>query len=270
MRKIFFVYILLGLYSCSGTASTLEKIHRDQVEYWNHIAAFPAQYHRVKSSPDLFYPRINETPEGTFINVSLVKKMANWEQQHSNGLKVLFSSSKVMTKSEENITYGDIKALSFQFSLDKNMSYIPSTKQLEQEYAEKIVAGLIKKQWFDELVTDYGVLNIKLFGEFHEDQAIETVMANYQLPIESSMLHSAQHINLPLTYFDFYQQKNWQKQPVSMHQIHKIKVLGMLITAETKNQKTLRNYMQATYTSDMKETYIELAVSFNNMALIFK
>lgn len=262
MKTLPLFILLFSMLSFENQANEKLSIQTEQIQFWNHATTFPKEYKGLLKSAEEYNPKITINSGDTDVKMTLIKKISNWHQQHSNGLKISFNRS--------DLTFGDIKTILFSLSLDKNASFIQSKEGLQQYYREGIALGLIQKTWFDQLVSENGVVNIKLFGEHHENQAIETVLANYQLHINSSMNNQFQKIETAITQFEFYRQKNWQEQSVSLAEIKAVKVLGMLITAETVNEKTLRSYMQETYSARVPESYIELAISLNDMALVIK
>lgn len=249
---------LLGFLSLYAQAFKTERINVEQVHYWNHTKTFPEQYLGLLNKGEHYTPAITNADNNTNIDVTLIKKIANWHQQHSNGLKITFD--------QQELTFGALNAVSFSMLVDKEASNIPNNTLL-QKYQKYIKSGLIDEVWFDELLPENGVVNIALFGEHHENQNIATVMGNYQLYISESMFSEVNELSIPIEFFDFYQQKDWNETVISFNEIKNIKVLGILITAETKNQKTLRSYLQDSYPNDIKESYIELDLKLKNMAI---
>jgi hypothetical protein len=261
--KTFPLFILLiTLVSYKNNANEVVPIQADKIQFWNHAVTNPEKYEGLLKSAEKYDPIIGTDKDSTQIQITLIKKISNWHQQHSNGLKIHFNSA--------DLTFGDLEAMFVSVSLDNDASLVLSKEKLFQRYSEGITSGLIQKNWFDELISEYGIVNIKLFGEHHENQDIETVFANYQLRINSTMIKQYQNTEIPIVLFDLYRQKNWQEQSVSLDEIKTAKVLGMLITAETNNEKTLRSYMQDMYSKRVPENYIELALSMKGIALITK
>ncbi|MDG1751180.1 MAG: hypothetical protein P8I03_05900 [Thalassotalea sp.] len=263
MMKTFPLFtLLMALVSYKNNANEIVPIQAEEIRFWNHAVTNPEEYKGLLKRAEKYDPIIGTVNDSAQIQITLIKKISNWHQQHSNGLKIHFNSV--------DLTFGDLEAMFISLFLDNDASLVLSKEKLFQRYSEGIASGLIQKNWFDELISEYGIVNIKLFGEHHENQAIETVLANYQLHINSSMINQHQKIETSITQFDFYRQKNWQEQAVSLDEIKAVKVLGMLITAETVNEKTLRSYMKETYSARVPESYIELAISLNDMVLVVK
>lgn len=262
MNKLIVFILPFIIISFENKANETFLIQKEQIQFWNHAAIFPKEYKGLIHNLEEYTPKIIANNEGTQVQITLIKKLSNWHQQHSNGLKINFNHAV--------LTFGDLEAIKFSLSLNEVTSVIPSKEELYQRYHVKVVSGLIQKSWLDDLFSEYGVLNIKLFGEHHENQAIETVIANLQLPINAAMVNHHEKIVIPMTKFDFHQQKNWQEQAVLFDEIKTIKVLGMLITAETDNEKTLRSYLQDSYSESVKEKYLELAINLKGLALVAK
>mgnify|MGYP000011732819 CR=1 FL=1 len=264
MQRIISIFAFIGMFFTTVSASQMVKIQSQQIQHWNHPATSSEQYLGLKHHADAYALKIEKTAEAEQVQITLIKKVANWHQQHSNGLKIDFSQSQ--------LTFDQIKALSLQLSLNKRASSIPTVEQLKTVYREYIDSGLIDVDWLEEMVSQLGVINIKLFGEHHGDQNIATVLANYQLVLYEAMDSSAkttqeEAIDIVLSDFDLYRQKNWQEQQVSIDDITSIKVIGMLITAETNNEKTLRSYLQERYVEELPEHFIELAISLADLTL---
>ncbi|MDO6446770.1 hypothetical protein Q4493_13380 [Colwellia sp. 1_MG-2023] len=264
MIRTITAFALIGMCFFHVNASQVVKVHPQQVQHWNHPATSPVQYKALKHHANAYAPTITKTAESEQIRITLIKKVANWHQQHSNGLKVVFS--------QPDLTFGQIKTLSLQLSLNKQASSIPTLAQLNDIYSKYIDSGLIDIHWLKELLSSNGVINIKFFGEHHEDQNIATTFANYQLILTENMLSSTKinrtkAIDISLSDFDIYRQINWQEQQVSIDEIASVTVIGMLITAETNNEKTLRSYLQDHYVEEIPEYFIELAISLADLRL---
>lgn len=260
MKILYSFILIIGFISFGNKANEIKSIQANQIQFWNHAAASPDEYKGLSKSGAMYDPAISFMEDGTSVKITFIKKLSNWHQQHSNGLKINFNNPV--------LTFGDLEALIFSLSLNKPASIIPSKKELYQRYHKNIVSGLVQKSWLNELFSEYGFVNIKLFGEYHDDQNIETVFANYQLKLSPSQLNHYKKSAISTSMFDFYRQKNWQEQTVLLDEIKAIKVLGMLITAETANEKTLRSYLQDSYSTHVHENYIELVVSMKDIALI--
>lgn len=255
MKKLLPLIILIGSFSLYGWASEELTIKKEQLHFWNHTSSFSDKYSGLLKNTKDYEPKIVAIGNDIQIETILIKKISNWHQQHSNGLKILFN--------QPELTFGQLEKLSFKLLIDSSTSFIPQKEELYQRYKSQIEEELINKKWLDELSSEFGYLNITLFGEDHENQEVETVIGNYQLKISSSMVNQFSLIELSLNLIDFYRQKNWQEQSVSLINIGNKKILGVLITAETSNQKTLRSYLQENFDEAISETFIELATNIN-------
>ncbi|MCO4822418.1 MAG: hypothetical protein KC469_10140 [Flavobacteriaceae bacterium] len=255
MNILQLLVLLIVLIPFDSLSREVIEIKAEQLHFWNHATSLSDKYSELLKKANDYDPKITAMGGDLQIDTVLIKKISNWNQQHSNGLKILFN--------QPELTFGQLEKLSFNLLMDSGASFIPQKEELYQRYKSQIEVGLINKKWIDELCSEFGYLNITLFGEDHENQAIETVIGNYQLKINISMVNQSSLIQLPLHSIDFYRQINWQEQSVPLKNIGNTKILGVLITAETSNQKTLRSYLQENFDETIPETFIELAININ-------
>mgnify|MGYP000456992381 FL=1 len=214
MKILYLLVLMIGMVSLEIKANEKVVIQANQIHFWNHAATYPKKYKGLLKKGEMYDPKVSFMEDETKVQVTLIKKLSDWHQQHSNGLKINFNDAA--------LTFGDLEALIFSLFLNKSASIIPSKKELYQNYHENIVSGLIQKNWLDELFSEYGVVNIKLFGEHHDNQEIETVFANYQLTLNSAMVNHFQKAEIPLSLFNFYRQKNWQEQAIMLNEVKAI------------------------------------------------
>jgi len=242
-----------------AAAYEMEIIQPAQISSWNHTQHFENEFVDLSSPAEKYDVNVLQQADNVEISATLIKKIANWHHQHSNGVKVIFLN--------KDITFSKLSSIDFHLKSIPELSIIPNKLQLKTLYQSQIAKQLIDPAWFNQQLNEHGVINITLFGEHNDSPEINTTIASYQLVLNKDH-RSGEAISLPLRRFSLYQQKDWQETQVTLNDIMDKAVVGMLITAETVNGKTLRSYLQENFEESMPESFIELAIKIQNLAII--
>ncbi len=182
------------------------------------------------------------------ISTVFVRKLANWHQQHINGIKINLV--------ERDLSFGQFTGINFAITNNHDNSMQPDIEQAKYYYMDEIEKGLIKVQWLKELLINPPVLTLTLFGENHDNQNISTPMATYSYKL---MLADGKTIvNISADSFSYFWQKHYEELKVSQDAITNYKVSGMLLTLDTSTNKTLRSFMNNEYQENFPNTINEL------------
>jgi len=241
-----------------AAANEVEIIQPEQISSWNHARHFNHEFVDLTLPAKNYDVNVVQQQDHVEISTTLIKKLANWQHQHSNGIKVMFLNKA--------ISFSKLTSVDFYLDNAPEQSVIPNKLQLQTRYQNQIAKQLVDPAWFEQLLNEHGVINVTLFGEHNDVAKITTAIASYQLVLNNKH-NNGEAISLPLAAFSLYQQQNWQETQVSLDDIKDEVVVGMLITAETVNGKTLRSYLQDNFEESMPESFLELAIKIKNLAI---
>ncbi|XQW86548.1 hypothetical protein ACOYR1_07455 [Thalassotalea piscium] len=236
-----------------------------QMGGWNHIENNPLAYQNLTKPHSAYQINIAESrlDDGKHTDVStvLVRKLANWTQQHSNGFEIDLAAN--------HLTFGGLKNITFDLLIDAKNSFIPSVEQATKYYLSYVEQGVINKRWLDDLLLNPVQLTFTLVGEHHASSALSNAVAVYRYNILPS--EQKTHVNIHSSEFAFKLRQNYQDTDVAFSAISSQRISALIITLDTGNNKTLRSYINQSAKNDfpenMEEFFIELAVSLRDIHL---
>jgi len=248
-----------------GNASSLpisSSKNRLEVESWNHTIGAEQEFANLTQNSaayNISYLYL-EAGHGESVEVTtvLVKKVINWTRQHSNGIKLIFS--------ENPPTVGQLEKLTFELRIDKNQLTLPNDIKIFNSYQ----LGDKRAEAAKALLSDIAYLNFTLFGRFHDDQQRASILATkiVALPMVAEN-QDWLSLELNMSDFHYYWQQNWQETTVIRKEVEQEKILGLLITAESKNTKTLRHYLASDLPADFEEYFIEIPIKLRTSPQLF-
>jgi len=241
---------------------SLFSIQASEVSGWNHLDVDlnrPKSINRSRTGYQLFLPQVNDKKKSSLsISTVLVRKLANWHQQHSTGIKINLT--------EKELSFGQFKSLNFAITIDHLSSFQPTIEQAQAYYFEAIKKGNIKLSWLQQLLREPAKITLTLFGRQHDDQKVSTPMATFNQQIARTS--DKNRVNVSSDRFSFYWQQNYQEKAVNQEELANYKVSGILITLDTHTNQTLRSLMddeqQDNFPETIKELYLKLALTIAN------
>lgn len=184
------------------------------------------------------------------INMVLVKKIADWDRQHSNGFErnILAHGYK----------FGDIENLVVDIKVNSTNTSIPSVTSLKTTYASYVSAATI-----DAL--DEGKVNVditlhdgaNLFGKIIVQLDQETLKDQWV------------RVTVPMNKVSFYQEINYNRTNKTLADLSNVIIQRMLIVGETKKGAVLRGDINPWSTS-APETFKEMDLSFKKIEFQLK
>ena len=180
----------------------------------------------------------------------LVKKIADWDRQHSNGFErnILAHGYK----------FGDIENLVVDIKINSTNTSIPSVASLKTIYASYVSAATI-----DAL--DEGKVNLditlhdgaNLFGKIIVQLDQETLKDQWV------------RVTVPMNKVSFYQEINYNRTTKTLADLSNVVIQRMLIVGETKKGAVLRGDINP-WTTSVPETFKEMDLSFKKIELQLK
>jgi len=238
------------------------SININEVAGWNHLETNVNEQEIINVS----LPKYNistttiSNKNIPIITISMVfvRKLANWHQQHINGIEINLV--------ERELSFGQFMGINFAITNNHANSVQPSIEQAKDYYKNEIEKGLIRVKWLKELLINPPVLTLTLFGEDHDNQNISTPMATFDytlIPTDGKNI-----VNINAKSFSYFWQKQYKEQKASQDGLADHNVSGMLLTLNTSTNKTLRSFMSNKYQHNFHKTinelFLELALSIED------
>jgi hypothetical protein len=194
---------------------------------------------------------VNDSCNGVdTMNVVLVKKIADWDRQHSNGFErnILAHGYK----------FGDIENLIVDIKVNSAKTSIPSVESLKTTYASYVGPTVIEaldegKVNVDITLHDGGILFGKII--FQLDQA--------------SVSDKWVRVTIPMSTLYFYQEVDYKRTTKTANDFENVVVQRALIVGETKKGAVLRGDITS-WSSSVPETFKEMDLSFKKIEFQLK
>ena len=235
----------------------LSNLIANHFSSWNHIAT-PLQAEYLKSQIDNYQATWLVTDEPTCANTSilqmtLIKKLANWDQQHVNGVEF-------KNLGNADITFERIQFISLDLKINRQNTFIPSPLAIQKKYQQLAPSKLI-----DAL--DKGKVNLGLTLYEKNDTNLIDHKASVIFEIDQNTLSDQWlRINIPASHLQFYVEQNYQKTPQKQTELTGFLVNNLVLVAETSSGSVLRK-IATHWSSDIPELYKEVGVSLRNVVI---
>lgn len=233
-----------------------------EISGWNHVSYYPEEFKQLRLLSSAYHINATElaldNQKHLEVSTVLVRKLANWERQHSNGIDINLAS--------KNVTFGNFKALDLGLVINAEKSAIPSVDRAVNHFSAEINANIIAEQWLEELLVEPAKITFTFVGQGVDGPQTKTAIARYSYLVSDV----DEAVNLSITQADlaFYWQQNYQQQQSSLSDLSSEKIVGMTVTLDTGNNKTLRQYIneagQHKFPQPMKELFVELDLTIRD------
>ena len=189
------------------------------------------------------------------LNMILVKKIADWDRQHSNGFEknILASGYK----------FGDIENLVIDVKINSAKTFIPDVASLKTIYASYISSASVIDT-FEE-----GKVNI---GITLQDNSNSTTSLNAAVNIQldqTTLMDKWVRVVIPMKDMKFYSETNYTPTAKTLADLSNVVIKRALFVAETKTNEVLRNKV-TTWNTATPETFKEMDLSFKKIEFQLK
>jgi len=270
--SLFFLTLCLPFFSGAErvTKTNLTFIESSKVSGWNHIgdkhgdyAALSHPLHKYQLNKKIVY-----SSNKPLYAVTLVKKLLNWEQQHSNGFEVSLAHLNLQVKQftqlhfkiklspEQSIIIADFETLSEN---NKWLNDIQQNTQNNKDSSQNHTKN------FAKLLSKHTHFNLIFYGENHENPKQKTLYAAYPFKINIDSKEAWHAINITTNDLNYYWQQNYQEEPTSATEVAKQKWQGFILVAESANSKVVRNYIPAEFPKEYTEVFNEFDISVTDI-----
>ena len=212
---------------------------------WTNLKLAANNYNFEKS------PTVNSSCNNVHtLDIVLLKKIADWNHQHSNGFEcnVLAQGYK----------FGDIKNLVFDLKINSTKTNIPNIESLKSIYGSYVNESIINA--LEDGRVNIGITlgdNTNLNGSiiFQLDKAI--------------LNDKWVRVTIPINKLTFYQEINYKRTSKTFADLSNLIINRVLVVGETKNGAVLRGNINP-WSANVPETFKEMDLSFKKIEFQLK
>jgi len=254
MKKTILLLLALWLSFFSHAEEVIKNkqvlISPNNVASWNHIGEKHGAYAGLSQAAHRYQLKTQTSPasQQPLFQVTLVKKLFNWEQQHSNGIEVSLDNL--------NLSVDQLNQLHFKIKVSPSDSIANASFDALSEQNPWLQGN--KK--FTKLLSEQANFTLIFYGENHHDAKQNTLYGAYPLKVK---LDSSQHwldINITAADLNYYWQQNYKEKPASIAAIATQKLKGFILVAESGNTKVVRNYIPDSFPNKFTEVFNEFSI----------
>ncbi len=224
---------------------------------WNHVAnGDPKEWKNIKLNPTEYAinskgvanPSCNNVDA---LNVILVKKYANWDHQHSNGLQKFLAADGQM--------FGDITAIVVDLKINSAKTSLATFQNLKNTYGAYGVSDNTIRSM------DGGMVNIGL--TFSDNS---TLKASIIIELDQNMLFDEWvRVTIDMNKMDFYSENNYVRTPKPRTELDQALITTMNFMGETRTGSVLRGAIN-NWNDTVPETFKEMDLSIKKIEFTLK
>lgn len=179
------------------------------ISSWNHIGEKHGVYAGLSQTSHNYQlnKRLSSSPSKTLYQLTLVKKLLNWEQQHSNGFEVSLANLHLHVE--------QLTQLHFKIKLSPEKSIITSNFETLSEKNNWLIDSQnhIKNSTnndaknYTELLSEQAHFTLVFYGENHGSSKQKTLYASYPFKLHFNSTQQWHTINITTNDINYY----WQK-----------------------------------------------------------
>jgi hypothetical protein len=223
---------------------------------WSHAKYIEG----LNSNPSIYTAKIRQDTScsniKTYQNI-LVKKYADWNAQHVNGIEPLFIG--------DIIKLGAIGSIILEFKVHSEGTEVPTKSMLESLYGNYLNA-----EQLEALDRNLINLSVTVFEAGFDERSTNTLNGKVNLELDQNLYADKWvRVIIPMGSLDYYTEQNYSKQPVQQSKFRNAKIIGLRINPETHSGKVVRHFIKSTFESNTPpEAFKKMNVSFKKIALV--
>jgi len=247
------IFSLFGDYDGKAQDQNLSSLN---FSGWNHTTnGSDTEWTNLKLPASNYNFNTSAKANGSCNNVStldmvLLKKIANWDHQHSNGFEC-----NILAKGYK---FGDIKSLVFNLKINTAKTHIPTVENIKKAYATYVNESVVDAM-------DDGKVNI---GVTLGDNTNLNASIIFQLD-QATIGDKWVRVTIPMDKLSYYQEINYKQTIKTQADLSNVVVNRMLIVGETKSGAVLRSNINL-WDVKIPEIFKEMDVSFKKIELQLK
>ena len=243
---------------------TLFDSQTNRLYGWNHIIDGAKEFDGLQlAAADYKVSAANgqidpACANNTVFQVILVKKYADWDRQHLNGIEPQFLY--------EGITFGQVESIVLDLKIDSQMSSLLTSPELETFYGEYLTQEQLA-EW------DTGKVNlgITLFEKGFDNQSTPSFTGTIIVEIDPKQYADQWvRITIPAENLTYFEEMNYSPTPANLADFANNTILGLRINPETKNGLVIRSYLQDEFDDTVPEHFKEIALTIAKVDILLK
>ncbi len=231
---------------------------------WSHITSTSGEFAGLQQPREAYtIGSANRAPDPTCgdqptYQVVLVKKLADWDRQHANGLEPRLPNGE--------LTFGEVDSLILDLKVDSDRTYLPTPAALAVAFGEQLTQAQLA-EWESGQVN----LGLTLLEPGFNNQAVASYNLGTIVAIDPAQ-YADQWIRVTISAeaLDAYLEENYARTDVDSAEIANHDVIGLRINPETQNGSVLRSYVQDAFDPATPEQFKEMGLSLRTVAITRK
>jgi hypothetical protein len=245
-------------FSILGSDSNLKNKNLSNLNFsgWNHTTSGNAtEWMNLKLGGNNYNfndeAQVNSSCNDVYtLDIVLLKKIADWNHQHSNGFEC-----NILT---QGIKFGDIENLVFDLKINSAKTNIPSVESIKKTYANYVNEAIVN-------ALEDGKVNI---GITLGDNTNLNGTIIFQLD-QNILSDKWVRVTIPMNKLSFSSEINYKKTHKTLADLSDVIINRMLIVGETKSGSVLRNSIN-NWDDNVPVTFKEMDISFKKIELQLK
>ncbi|MCJ8292964.1 MAG: hypothetical protein MJK15_01025 [Colwellia sp.] len=239
------------------TAADKTFIEASKISSWNHIREKHGVYAELNQAAHKYqlHKRSASSPSKALYELTLVKKLLNWEQQHSNGFEVSLQTL--------NLQIEQLNQLHFKIKLSPEKSIITANF----EALSKQNPWLKNTNNYKGILSELANFTLIFYGENHGNSKQKTIYGAYPFSVKPESKQPWHAINIKAEDLNYYWQQNYQEEPALFTEVATQKWQGFILIAESGNSKVIRNYIPTSFPKEYTEVFNELDITLTDLQI---
>jgi hypothetical protein len=184
------------------------------------------------------------------LDMILLKKHADWNHQHSNGIEFHIPA--------QTIHFEQVESIVIDLKINSAKTMLPSMSSLENIYSPFVPVGVLRE-------LDSNLVNIGF--TFSDDT---TLKASTIIELDQNLLFDRWiRVAVNMNKLAFYSEVNYVRTPKLPTDLSVAQIRSVLVVAETRTGLVLRSHMK-TWSNSVPETFKEMDLSFKKIEFILK
>jgi len=238
-------------------AAKKSVIETNRVNSWNHIGSKQGVYAGLNQAAQKYQlnKKIIFPTKNPLYKITLVKKLLDWDQQHSNGIEVSLASL--------NLQVEQLNQLHFKIKLSPESSIFTANIETLSD----------KNPWlhhskdYKELLSKQANFTLIFYGEHHENSQGKTLYGAYPFKLAFDAKQQWLDINITPTDLNYYWQQDYQEEPTFIANIARQKLKGFILVAESGNTRVVRNYLPKSFPKKHIEVFNEFSITLKDFTI---
>jgi hypothetical protein len=191
-------------------------------------------------------------------NSVLVKKLADWDHQHANGLERRFYDDRMGVENLDTVV--------LEFKIHKQDTHIPSQEEIATHYGAYVDTSTLETLDKSEIN-----LAVTLFETGADNQMYPSLNASMYLRLPpEEVFNKWLRVEIPAEKFDYYNEENYIPTPASAEDYPDYTMIGLRLNPENHTGDVLRNFLDGNLPEATTELFKEYNISLKKISIVVK